>query len=122
MHKTSKKTFVLVTIISNLVRKRVIFAELLLQPLFRQQKRQKYSSLLRSQPSRPRPRFIMLSSKLQGPRPHSRLMENPLLAESKDTSKLNTSSNKGVGSFGVGVALLSNCCFCTWGVIKKQCL
>lgn len=55
-------------------------AELLLQPLWRQQNKQKYSSLLRSHPFKPRPRFIMSSSKPQGPKPHSRFIENPFFA------------------------------------------
>lgn len=61
-----------------------LFDWLLLQPLPLQQCIQKYSSLLRSHPSSPKPLFTISSSNPQGPRPHSLLIRNPCCAETQN--------------------------------------
>lgn len=60
-----------------------LIAELLLQPLSLQQETQKNSSLFLSQLPQPRPLLASSSSKLQGPRPHSRFSVKPSFSEKK---------------------------------------
>jgi hypothetical protein len=70
--------------VNKLAEGQMMLAPALLQPFCVQQKTQKYSSLLLSHPSIPRPRFTFVSSNPHGPRPHSLLRLKPFWAVTKE--------------------------------------